>query len=208
MADTKCRQDSLQIGVTVTTICLPFFLSLTLDRNIDVSLSLGVPHVHEANNPTAPVVACTHLDATINSNGKRSATSDAFLPKKLIQSRKNLDICTGTLVSGLEIHHQKVVGVYLESDSGNSPERFRVAADREVILCAGAIATPQILLLRHGFYPHLAPLPQTYRYPHLSGIGPADHLRQHGIPIVKDLPGVGGHLVSKPCFTSLMITHS
>ncbi|KAJ7588091.1 GMC oxidoreductase [Mycena floridula] len=148
-----------------------------VSRNVDIAPSLGITHVREANNPASPVASCTLLEATIDSHGKRSATPDAFLSKKLIQSRRNLDICTEILVPCLEIHRQKVLGVYLEFDRANHstpPQRFHVKADREVILCAGAIATPQILLL--------------------SGIGPTDHLRHHNISVVKDLPGVGSHL--------------
>ena len=52
--------------------------------------------------------------------------------------------------------------------------RLTITAKKEVILCGGAINTPQLLML--------------------SGIGPKDHLQQHGIATVKDLPGVGQHL--------------
>ncbi|KAJ7631313.1 GMC oxidoreductase [Mycena polygramma] len=149
------------------------FKSAASDESIKFAPSLGVPNIEQANNPASPVVSCTRLDATIDKSGHRSATSDAFLPKKLTQTRKNLHICTETLVPALDIKNQKVIGVYLESDS-NSGKRYHVSVANEVVLCAGAIFTPQILLL--------------------SGIGPADHLERHGIHIVKDLPGVGEHL--------------
>ncbi|KAJ7119435.1 GMC oxidoreductase [Mycena epipterygia] len=137
--------------------------------------SLGIPYVGQANDPGALTVSCTRLDATIDENGRRSATSDAFLPKKLVRARQNLHICTGALVSSLDIKDHRAVGVYVESDTDTdtSPSRYRASADREVILCAGAIATPQILLL--------------------SGVGPEDHLMQHRIPVLKHLPGVGAH---------------
>ncbi|KAJ7130732.1 GMC oxidoreductase [Mycena crocata] len=149
------------------------FKSAASDKSIQFAPSLGVPNIDKANNPASPVVSCTRLDATIDKSGHRSATSDAFLPKKLAQTRKNLHICTGTLVPALDIKDQKVVGVYLESDS-SSGKRHHVSVEREVVLCAGAIFTPQILLL--------------------SGIGPADHLERHSIRVVKHLPGVGAHL--------------
>ena len=47
-------------------------------------------------------------------------------------------------------------------------------AGKEVIVCAGAVNTPQLLML--------------------SGLGPADHLREHDIPVVQHLPGVGSNL--------------
>ncbi|KAJ7583311.1 glucose-methanol-choline oxidoreductase [Mycena floridula] len=148
-----------------------FFESMS--RSVQAASSLGIPVIHGANNPTSSLASCTFLDATIDSNGMRNATSDAFLPKKLVQSRKNLDIVAETLVSGLEIREKKVVDVYLEADQSTLGQRSRVAVDREIIMCAGAIVTPQILLLR---------------------IGPAEHLKQHDISVVKDLPGVGSHL--------------
>ncbi|BBM05589.1 hypothetical protein HAALTHF_24270n [Vreelandella aquamarina] len=51
---------------------------------------------------------------------------------------------------------------------------LRVQASKEVVLCAGAIGSPHLL--------------------QLSGIGPAEHLREHGIEVVHDLPGVGENL--------------
>lgn len=66
----------------------------------------------------------------------------------------------------------RVKGVQYANDHGNV---FEVKAREEVVMSAGTIHTPQILLL--------------------SGIGPADHLAEHGIPSVVDLPGVGAHLM-------------
>ncbi|KAJ7208062.1 GMC oxidoreductase [Mycena pura] len=151
------------------------FKSVT--STIEVAPSLNIPYIPNCNDPASPVVACTRLDATIDDKGHRSSTADAFLPKKLVQQRKNLHICTGAVVSSLIIRDHKVLGVNLESDSdtSTSPKRYQAFAHREVVLCAGAISTPQILLL--------------------SGIGPEDHLRQHKIHLVKHLPGVGAHLV-------------
>ncbi|KAF5380048.1 hypothetical protein D9615_006158 [Tricholomella constricta] len=160
--------------------------------NIHVAPTLGIPLIFEDNDPTSSVVSCKHLDATIDSSGHRSATSDAFLPKSLVRARKNLYICTGTIASALDIQSQKVVGVYLESDkSDGSAQRFYASAEREVILCAGAISTPQLLLL--------------------SGVGPADHLLEHNIPLLKDLPGVGAHLqdhISVPVIYKVPVTDS
>ncbi|KAF5367812.1 hypothetical protein D9757_010326 [Collybiopsis confluens] len=163
-----------------------------VSRNVEIAPSFGIPHILEANDPASPVVSCTLLDATIDQSGHREATSDAFLPKH-IQGRKNLSILTGTLVTAVDIQGHKAVGVYLEldKDSASSSRRVHVSAEREIILCAGAIATPQILLL--------------------SGVGPVDHLKQHNIPVMKDLPGVGAHLqdhISVPLIYQVPVTDS
>ncbi len=65
--------------------------------------------------------------------------------------------------------------VGIEVSTGPDSPRFRVSAAREVILCGGAIGTPQVLLL--------------------SGVGPADELVELDIPVVKELQAVGRNLV-------------
>ncbi len=100
--------------------------------------------------------------------GKRCSTAVAYLDSA--RSRSNLRIETGAQVSGLVTENQRVRGVhYLQNG-----RKHTLLAGREVVLSAGAIQSPQIL--------------------QLSGIGPADLLRQHGIPVVKDLAGVGANL--------------
>ena len=61
-----------------------------------------------------------------------------------------------------------------EDKEGNTSRRILVKARREIILCGGAVSSPTLLML--------------------SGVGPADHLRDLAIPVVADLPGVGAHL--------------
>lgn len=59
----------------------------------------GFLNVLEANDPSAPIVACTHLDATIDADGRRYSTFKAFLLEELAKSRQNLMICTGVFVT-------------------------------------------------------------------------------------------------------------
>ncbi len=104
--------------------------------------------------------------------GRRWSTADAYL--RPAQARPNLTVRTGALTTRVLLSGGRATGV--EYRSGG---RVHIArADREVVLSGGAINTPQLLLL--------------------SGIGPADHLREVGVDVVHDLPGVGSGLQDHP----------
>lgn len=103
--------------------------------------------------------------------GLRWSTDDAFL--KPVRSRKNLTVVTGALVHRLTIQHARVSGVRLEQDG----QLLDVRA-RNVVVCAGAISTPKLLML--------------------SGIGGPDTLRKIGIEPTLDLPMVGQNLAEHP----------
>jgi choline dehydrogenase-like flavoprotein len=98
-------------------------------------------------------------------DGKRHSAADAFLAPAL--SRLNLEVRSRALASRLIVEGRKAVGVEYLRDG--KPETAR--ATREVILCGGVVDTPKLLMR--------------------SGIGPADHLKAHGISVIADLPGVG-----------------
>lgn len=100
-------------------------------------------------------------------NGARCSTATGFL--RPARDRANLEVRTGALVERVIIERGRAVGVQLRNGSGSQ----RIDAG-QVLLAAGAINSPHLLML--------------------SGIGPADHLREHGIPIVLDRPEVGGNL--------------
>ncbi len=106
--------------------------------------------------------------------GARSSTATAYL--KPARRRRNLTVATGAHVTRVLLDGRRATGVEYVQDG-----RTRVAhARREVVLCGGAVNTPQLLML--------------------SGIGPADHLRSLGLPVVADRPEVGlnlrDHLIS------------
>ena len=102
--------------------------------------------------------------------GSRCSTSKAFL--RPIRHRKNLHIAMGAFVTKLlmEPNTKSVYGVRFKRNN----QMFEIHAKKEVIMSAGALNTPQIMML--------------------SGIGPRYHLDQLGIPVVRDLP-VGDHLM-------------
>lgn len=100
-------------------------------------------------------------------DGVRSSTSLEYLGK--IGNRNNLDIAVKTVVTKIDIKNKKAVGVFYIRDN----KKYYVKAKKEVILSAGAINSPQLLML--------------------SGVGPKEHLNEMGIPVIKDLP-VGKYL--------------
>lgn len=101
-------------------------------------------------------------------DGKRQSTAVAFLHP--IRQRPNLTIETHAFVTRLLFEGRHAVGVSFRHDGVDQ----HVSVRKEIILSAGAINSPQLLML--------------------SGIGPAEALRSLGIPIVADLPGVGQNL--------------
>ena len=107
------------------------------------------------------------------SNGKRHSAAAAFLHP--VKSRPNLTVRTEAPVFGIYFESRRAAIVSFQQGNGSMQER----AEREVILCAGAIGSPQLLML--------------------SGVGPAAHMHAFDIPIVCDLPGVGKNLQDHPC---------
>jgi choline dehydrogenase-like flavoprotein len=104
--------------------------------------------------------------------GQRHSAAAAFLnPAK---QRRNLTVRTNVQVFDILFEGKRAALVSFQHGNGSAQER----AQREIILCAGAIGSPQLLML--------------------SGIGPADHLRTLNIPVLCDLPGVGANLQDHP----------
>ena len=101
-------------------------------------------------------------------NGIRHSAASAYL--KPARSRSNLKVETGAHATGVVMEGRRASGVRYQRD-GRS---HTVRANREVVLAAGSLQSPQLL--------------------QLSGIGPGAKLQQHGIPVVADLPGVGANL--------------
>jgi choline dehydrogenase len=100
--------------------------------------------------------------------GRRVSTATAFLRPAL--RRPNLRVVPRCAVRRIALERGRAVGVVVARDGAEATLR----AAREVIVSAGAVGSPQLLML--------------------SGLGPADHLRGHGIAVAADLPGVGANL--------------
>ncbi|MCW0213721.1 MAG: GMC family oxidoreductase N-terminal domain-containing protein [Pseudonocardia sp.] len=104
-------------------------------------------------------------------DGTRASSSHAYL-HPVMDSRPNLEIRTECWASRVTFEGTRATGV--DYQQGIGPGRQTVTAGREVILSAGAIDTPKLLML--------------------SGIGPAEHLKDFGIDVLVDAPGVGANL--------------
>ncbi|WP_374450044.1 GMC family oxidoreductase [Stella sp.] len=103
-----------------------------------------------------------------NRNGRRCSAAVAYL--RPAEKRSNFRVETEALATRILLDGRAAVGVEYRQNG----RLVQAKAHREVILSGGAINSPQLL--------------------QLSGIGPADHLSQHGIAVVHDLPGVGANL--------------
>ena len=131
-------------------------------------LDQGYAEIYDHNNPDATGFGPFPMN---NPNGVRMSTALSYINPN--RHRLNLTIRPNVLVRRILVEDGRAPG--LEVESGG--EIFQMEAG-QIILSAGAIASPQILML--------------------SGIGPAKHLQEKGITIVADLPGVGQNLRDHP----------
>lgn len=157
----------------------------------------GIEQVPDLNSPHAPAACTGRTDHIVDSSNGRDSTYRAFLSPRLTQERKSrLKICTNALVGRVQLTESaneiSATGVMFEaSDPRLARRQYFARARKEVILCAGAFGSPQVLMLRFvGSFQM-----KTRADQHPSGLGPKEHLREKGIPIVRDLPAVGKHLV-------------
>jgi 5-(hydroxymethyl)furfural/furfural oxidase len=131
--------------------------------------SLGYAWSEDVNAPDSTGISPISWNRI---KGTRVSTNDAYLEPA--RACENLRIMANTEVLRLAFSGSRVIGVEVRERSSAA----RVIEAAEVILCAGAIHSPAILLR--------------------SGIGSADELRDHGIPMVANLPGVGRNLQEHP----------
>lgn len=126
---------------------------------------LGLPVTEDINSDTNEGAAIYRINT---SGGRRMHSARAFLSPAL--RRSNVTLITDVMVETIQFEGRLAVGV--NARVGGKPVSYR--AGREVILAAGSVNSPRLL--------------------QLSGVGPADLLRQHGIATLLDQPNVGGNL--------------
>ncbi len=132
-------------------------------------VNAGIPRSNDLNSPPHPAVGVRQY--TIK-GGVRHTTYKAFIEP--VRHRSNLTILTGAHVLRVlfEGRNEDMQATGVEVLHGG--QRRQIAAAREVVLSAGALASPQLLML--------------------SGIGGAAQLQRHGIALLRELPGVGSNL--------------
>lgn len=139
---------------------------------VDAARAHGLAGNDDFNGPRQDGVGFYQLT---QSRGRRWSTADGYLRPAL--DRPGLTVATGALVERVVVEHGRAVAVRYR----HRGQLVEARADREVIVSAGAVNTPQVLKL--------------------SGIGPAAELREHGIEVHADLPGVGANLMDHPIVT-------
>jgi choline dehydrogenase len=138
---------------------------------VEAMVATGIPRTGDFNGAEQLGAGLYQLT---QHRGQRWTTSDGYL--RPARKRPNLTVLTDSHVLRLCIENGRAVGVDIER--GGQIETHR--AGHEVVVSAGAFNTPQLLML--------------------SGIGPADHLGEHGIPVVVDNPNVGSNLMDHPMY--------
>jgi choline dehydrogenase-like flavoprotein len=132
---------------------------------VDAAVQAGYPRNADFNGPVQEGVG---LYQVTHKNGERCSAAKAYLAPNL--ARPNLTVMTGAHTTRVLMEGRRAVGVELRANGVVQS----LKASREVLLCAGALQSPQLLML--------------------SGIGAAAQLQQHGIAVTHDLPGVGANL--------------
>ncbi|MBN8999146.1 MAG: GMC family oxidoreductase, partial [Rhizobiales bacterium] len=131
---------------------------------------LGLPYNHDFNGPAQ---YGTGFYQFTNRAGKRSSAAYAFIEP--LQDDARLTLRLDARVTRIDIHAGRAHGVTYRDKRG---DEHSVRAESEIVLAAGALITPQLMML--------------------SGLGAADLLHAHGLAVVADLPGVGRNLIDHP----------
>ena len=135
------------------------------DAYFRAAQEMGIPYNDDVNGARQEGVGFYQLTQR---NARRSSAASAYLAPAM--ARTNLTVRTGVEVRRIVMENGRTTGVEIAENGAGTLLR----AEREVLVCAGAMGSPKLLMQ--------------------SGIGPADHLKAVGVPVLHDLPGVGSNL--------------
>src|SRR5690348_10263322 len=137
---------------------------------LEAAAAVGLPTVR-FNEGSTVTDGAGFFQINQRPDGTRASSSVSYL-HPIMATRSNLEVMTGVWASRVLFDGTRATGV--EYQQGILPGRRTITARREVVLSAGASDTPKLLML--------------------SGIGPAEHLREFGVDVLVDAPGVGANL--------------
>lgn len=149
--------------LTANNLHNPHSVSLAM---VQAAIQAGMPACKDFNNGHPEGAGLFQVNLK---NGQRSSVAKNAIEPAM--QRKNLDVRMQVLVTRIGLEGQRASSVHWKDKAGGS---HSARAHKEILLCAGALQSPQLLML--------------------SGIGPAQHLRELGIEVKVDLPGVGANL--------------
>ena len=132
---------------------------------VEAAVAAGLPANADFNGPRQDGFGIYQVT---QKRGQRQSAADAFLHPA--RGRSNLTVVPHAYATQIVLEGNRAAGI----EYVNNGQEYTLRAEREVILCGGAVNSPQLLML--------------------SGIGPAKQLEQHGIEVALDLPGVGENL--------------
>jgi choline dehydrogenase len=134
--------------------------------------AMGVKKIDDLQNPETQIGSVRH-QTIVDERGRRHSTNQAYLTKS-VRQRDNLTIGVGVTSTKIVLSDDGKRAIGVEFSQKKGAKMWVVYAQKEVILSAGSIGSPQLLML--------------------SGIGPKEELDKHKIPVYADLPGVGQNL--------------
>ncbi|KAJ5629889.1 glucose-methanol-choline oxidoreductase [Penicillium herquei] len=147
-----------------------------IETFVEACLENGIPLCPDINSGNPVGVGLAQFNVR---NGERYYAANAWLDESTRKSLQNLTIVTETECDLLHSRNGIVSGVELYHRP--TKENFRVYCRKETVLCAGTFGSPKLLML--------------------SGLGPQDTLKQHGIPVKVDLPGCGQNMLDHSIIT-------
>lgn len=146
-------------------VATPRYLNPLMHAFIAAGEQAGFQHVEDYNAASQEGVCYTYV---AQKDGQRLSNARGYLHP--VEKRENLTVLTGAHAAKILFDGKRAVGVRYQKGG----KLHDIRADKEVILSAGAICSPQLLML--------------------SGVGPRAELEKHNIPVVQDVPGVGENL--------------